>query len=157
MFRPFRQWPAFFRAIPSSRVQARHLRSARLRARPQCSVLERLEERAVPAVIPLTVTSLADTGAGTLRSAITTADTGDPTDSYVINIATPGTITMDATRPRRTRDRARQRWHARHRQRRFARFLGFSLSDPAACHAGFAGSGHHPRPVNGYRPGINII
>ena len=47
---------------------------------------------------------------------------------------------MDATRPRRTRDRARQGWYARHRQRRFARFLGFSLSDPAASHAGFAGS-----------------
>jgi hypothetical protein len=32
---------------------------------------------------------------------------------------------MDATRPRRTRDRARQRWYARHRQQRSARFLGF--------------------------------
>ena len=49
-------------------------------------------------------------------------------------------ITMDATRPRRTRDRARQKWYARHRQQRFARFLGFPLSDPAASHAGFAGS-----------------
>jgi hypothetical protein len=36
---------------------------------------------------------------------------------------------MDATRARRTRDRARQAWYARHRQRRFARFMGFlSLS-----------------------------
>jgi hypothetical protein len=33
--------------------------------------------------------------------------------------------TMDATRTRRTKDRARQRWYARERQRRFARFLGF--------------------------------
>jgi hypothetical protein len=32
---------------------------------------------------------------------------------------------MDATRPRRTRDKVRQSWYARHRQRRFARFLGF--------------------------------
>jgi hypothetical protein len=31
---------------------------------------------------------------------------------------------MDATRPRRTRDRARQQWYASQRQRRFARFLG---------------------------------
>ena len=31
---------------------------------------------------------------------------------------------MDATRPRRTRDRARQRWYAGQRQRRFARFMG---------------------------------
>ena len=33
--------------------------------------------------------------------------------------------TMDATRARRTRNPARQVWYAAHRQRRFARFLGF--------------------------------
>ena len=32
----------------------------------------------------------------------------------------------DATRTRRTRDRARQTWYARWRQQRFARFLGFA-------------------------------
>jgi len=32
---------------------------------------------------------------------------------------------MDATRTRRTRDGARQRWYARFRARRFARHLGF--------------------------------
>jgi len=32
---------------------------------------------------------------------------------------------MDATRPRRTRDRARQAWYAGQRQWRFARRLGF--------------------------------
>jgi hypothetical protein len=31
---------------------------------------------------------------------------------------------MDATRPRRTRDRARQQWYAGQRQRRFARSMG---------------------------------
>ena len=31
---------------------------------------------------------------------------------------------MDATRPRRTRDCARQQWYAGQRQRRFARFMG---------------------------------
>jgi hypothetical protein len=36
---------------------------------------------------------------------------------------------MDATRPRRTRDRARQQWYARQRQWRFTRFLG--VADPA--------------------------
>jgi hypothetical protein len=35
--------------------------------------------------------------------------------------------TMDATRTRRTRDRARQAWYARYRQQRFARFLGFAV------------------------------
>jgi hypothetical protein len=45
---------------------------------------------------------------------------------------------VDGTRARRTRDRARQAWYALHRQRRFARFLGFddrprdSASSPTA-------------------------
>ena len=39
---------------------------------------------------------------------------------------------MDATRARRTRDRARQKWYARYRQQRFARFLGFSQQVSAA-------------------------
>ncbi len=34
---------------------------------------------------------------------------------------------MDATRARRTRDRARQGWYARYRQWRFARYLGFPM------------------------------
>jgi hypothetical protein len=34
---------------------------------------------------------------------------------------------MDATRPRRTRDRARQQWYASQRQRRFARFMGVTV------------------------------
>ena len=38
---------------------------------------------------------------------------------------------MDATRARRTRDRARQTWYARCRQQRFARFLGFPSGIPA--------------------------
>lgn len=33
---------------------------------------------------------------------------------------------MDGTRRRRTRDQVRQEWYARHRQRRFARMLGFA-------------------------------
>jgi hypothetical protein len=46
---------------------------------------------------------------------------------------------MDATRNRRTRDRARQGWYARYRQCRFARYLGFAdgpeapLAVAAAC------------------------
>jgi hypothetical protein len=43
------------------------------------------------------------------------------------------TLTMDATRTRRTKDRARQAWYARHRQRRFARFLGFTQDATAAA------------------------
>jgi hypothetical protein len=43
--------------------------------------------------------------------------------------------TMDATRRRRTRGRARQQWYARERQRRFARFLGFAPGTPEAPRA----------------------
>ena len=32
---------------------------------------------------------------------------------------------MDGSRKRRTKDHARKAWYARHRQRRFARWLGF--------------------------------
>jgi hypothetical protein len=35
---------------------------------------------------------------------------------------------MDATRSRRTSDRARQAWYASHRQRRLAPLLGFPAS-----------------------------
>ncbi len=36
---------------------------------------------------------------------------------------------MDGARRRRTRDRARRRWYAHHRQVRFARRLGFPRPD----------------------------
>jgi hypothetical protein len=39
---------------------------------------------------------------------------------------------MDATRARRTRDRARRAWYAWHRQSGFARFLGFLISSGPA-------------------------
>jgi hypothetical protein len=38
---------------------------------------------------------------------------------------------MDATRRRRMRDQARSRWYAGHRQRRFARHMGFAAPTPA--------------------------
>ena len=40
-------------------------------------------------------------------------------------LSTGGRSAVDGTRARRTRDKVRQAWYARHRQRRFARFLGF--------------------------------
>jgi hypothetical protein len=46
---------------------------------------------------------------------------------------------MDATRPRRTRDAARQGWYARWRSARFARRLGFPPTTAAA-------PGPHARP-----------
>jgi hypothetical protein len=38
---------------------------------------------------------------------------------------------MDATRARRTKDQVRQGWYAAQRQRRFARYLGFSAAAEA--------------------------
>jgi hypothetical protein len=49
---------------------------------------------------------------------------------------------MDATRRRQTKDRARQQWYARQRQRRFARFLGFGTG--AAAPPADRGSGGGP-------------
>ena len=48
---------------------------------------------------------------------------------------------MDATRARRTRDPARQRWYAASRARRFARLLGFELAHV---------------PTTGYRPAFTL-
>ena len=51
---------------------------------------------------------------------------------------------MDATRRRRTRDRARQQWYARERRRRFARFLGFGDRARPAASPPAAGAGRAP-------------
>ena len=48
---------------------------------------------------------------------------------------------MDGTRARRTRDKVRQAWYARHRQRRFARFLGFDDKPRDAATPPTAGAG----------------
>jgi hypothetical protein len=62
---------------------------------------------------------------------------------------------MDATRARRTRDRARQGWYARYRQFRFARYLGF-IDGPEPLFAAVAAArtpfatglvAHTPRPA----------
>jgi hypothetical protein len=53
-----------------------------------------------PGVVHIAVTSLADSlNPGTLRWAITTADAGDPADSYVIDIVKAGTITLESVLP----------------------------------------------------------
>src|SRR4051794_19431993 len=59
--------------------------------------------------------------------------------------------TVDATRRRRTRDRARQRWYARERRRRFARFLGFG--DRARPAASPPAAGARPAPAAASTPG----
>jgi hypothetical protein len=56
--------------------------------------LEALEDRAVPAQIGLTVSSLADSGAGSLRAAILTADAGSSSDQFTIGFSVTGTIDL---------------------------------------------------------------
>src|SRR5262249_38462852 len=70
-----------------------------LRFRPQ---LEALEDRIVPSQVGLTVTSLADSGPGTLRAAIQSADAGSHTDTYAIGFAVAGTIDLQSSLPELT-------------------------------------------------------
>jgi hypothetical protein len=78
---------------------------------------ERLEDRTVASTVSLVVRSLADSGTGTLRSAITTADAGSAADTYLIRFKVTGTITLESALPdlsNRIRIRSR-REHAHRR------------------------------------------
>ncbi len=61
--------------------------------------LERLEDRTVLSTIPLVVNSLADSGVGTLRDAITAADAGSAGNKYVITFAVNGAIDLKSALP----------------------------------------------------------
>src|SRR6516165_4297996 len=61
--------------------------------------LETLEDRWLPSQIGLTVTSLADSGPGTLRAAILTADAGSHSDKFTIGFAVTGTIDLQNPLP----------------------------------------------------------
>ena len=56
-----------------------------------------LEGRALLSTVPITVTSLADSGVGTLRTAITTADAGSASNQYAIGFASGLTGTINLT------------------------------------------------------------
>jgi predicted outer membrane repeat protein len=60
--------------------------------------LEALEERAVPAQIFLTVSTLADSGSGSLRAAILSA-TGSHSDKFTIGFGVTGTIDLQSPLP----------------------------------------------------------
>jgi hypothetical protein len=98
MFGNLLHWPAVACALRPSKFAARRARSTRPRLDRRFVPLERLEPRAVPTVITIGVTSLANAGGGTLRDAITMADGGAAADSYVINIPA-GTINLQSALP----------------------------------------------------------
>ncbi len=89
-----RRWSAISRSLsqftPALPPHARR----RLRLR-----LERLEDRTVLSSFNLPVTSLADTGPGTLRSAITEADAGSAAQTYNIKFKVSGTIALESALP----------------------------------------------------------
>ena len=91
--------------VPQSRGNPRFLPLAAARpshARQRLKlglVLERLEERTVLSSLSLLVTSLADTGPGTLRAAITEADAGSAAQTYNIKFKVSGTITLESALP----------------------------------------------------------
>jgi hypothetical protein len=64
-------------------------------------MLEGLEDRCLPSQVTLTVTSLADSGTGTLRDAIQTADAGTSSDKFTIGFASglTGTIELQGALP----------------------------------------------------------
>jgi predicted outer membrane repeat protein len=61
--------------------------------------LEALEDRWLPSQVGLTVNSLADSGPGTLRAAIQTADAGSPSDKFTIGFSVTGTIDLQSPLP----------------------------------------------------------
>jgi predicted outer membrane repeat protein len=71
-------------------------RPAAARFRPQ---LEGLEDRWLPSQVPLTVSSLADSGTGSLRAALLTADAGSPSDKFTISFGVAGTIDLQTPLP----------------------------------------------------------
>jgi predicted outer membrane repeat protein len=71
-------------------------RPAARRFRPR---LEALEDRWLPSQVGLTVTSLADSGPGTLRAAILDADAGSPSDKFTIGFTVTGTIDLQSPLP----------------------------------------------------------
>ena len=71
-------------------------RGATRRCRPGC---ESLEDRVVLAQVGLVVSSLADSGAGSLRAAILSADAGRAANNYTIDFSVTGTIALQSPLP----------------------------------------------------------
>jgi hypothetical protein len=61
--------------------------------------LEELEDRWLPSQLGLTVSSLADSGLGTLRCAVLTANAGSHSDKFTISFGVTGTIDLQTPLP----------------------------------------------------------
>jgi hypothetical protein len=61
--------------------------------------MEALDHRWLPSQVGLTVSSLADSGPGTLRGVILTADAGSPSDKFTIGFGVSGTIDLQTPLP----------------------------------------------------------
>src|SRR5262245_27721157 len=92
MFRSLRHWPAAFRALRSSQVDARPPRRSRRRPTHRCLPLEPLEGRLVLSAFH--VTTLADGGAGSLRAAVAQANAHPGADVIVFEDGLTGTIAL---------------------------------------------------------------
>ena len=97
MLRFVRSWSAISRSLPQFAQSRRPQSRRRL-------TLECLEDRAMLSTIPLVVNTLADSGVGTLRDAITVADKGaitNPTNQYAIHFKSglSGAINLTSALP----------------------------------------------------------
>jgi predicted outer membrane repeat protein len=81
---------------PGERLRTHSSPRRRATFRPR---VEALEERWLPSQMGLTVSSLADSGAGTLRAAILAADDGSPSDKFTIGFSVSGTIDLQSPLP----------------------------------------------------------
>jgi predicted outer membrane repeat protein len=91
----FTSWLRNWTSNRVARRQTQH-RPASAQFRPR---LEALEDRCLPSQIPLTVSSLADSGPDTLRAAILAADAGSHSDKFKIGFAVTGTIDLQTPLP----------------------------------------------------------
>jgi Right handed beta helix region len=90
------RWSTLTRLLP--RCAPARLLHAQRRLRIRLG-LERLEDRSVPSGFNLAVTSLADNGPGTLRSAITMSDARSATHRYTIVFKVTGAIPLESALP----------------------------------------------------------
>ena len=96
-FKPIiRQYFPFLALLPRLAPARPDHASRRFRAAPR---LENLENRIALSSINLAVTSLADSGPGTLRSAIVQADSGSAGNTYDIRFKVRGTIMLESALP----------------------------------------------------------